>query len=96
MRLLRNVFLRAPDIRSIVSSGTPQATVFTFKDYHPIIFQASIPVDRKDITDAIDYDVVTCHFTGSLTVIAKRRRDNHDIDDRICNGLGTGEGCELR
>jgi hypothetical protein len=96
MRLLRNVFLRAPDIRSIACSGTPQASIYTYKDWLPTIFQVTIPIDRKSITDAIDYDVVTCHFTGTLTVIAKRRNNTHDIDERICNGLGIGDGCELR
>ena len=96
MRLLRNVFLRAPDFRSILATNTPQATLYRFKDWGPVVFQATIPIERQAITEAIDYDITTCQFTGTMTVIAKRRRENHEIDDRICSGLGTGDGCELR
>lgn len=96
MRLLRNVFLKAPDFRSILATANPQATLYRFKDWSPVVFQATIPIERRAMVDAIDYDITTCHLTGTMTILAKRRREPYEIDDRICSGLGTGEGCELR
>jgi len=96
MRLLRNVFLRAPDFRSILATNTPQATLFQFKEWEPIVFQATIPIERRAIVEAIDYDITTCHLTGTMTVLGKRRRDTQPIDERMCKGLGNDIGCELR
>lgn len=96
VRLIRNVFLRAPNFRSILATANPQASLFIYKDHEPIVFQATIPIERKSITEAIDYDITTCHLTGSMTIIAKRRADHEPIDDRICRGRGNDNGCELR
>lgn len=95
-RLIRNVFLRAPNFKSILASANPQASLFIFKEFEPIVFQATIPIERKSITDAIDYDITTCHLTGSITIIGKRRAEPQPIDERICKGRGNDIGCELR
>lgn len=90
MRLVRNIFLRAPDFRSILTTNMPQATLYRFKDLEPQVFRLEVPIDRKALTDAMDYDITTCQLSGTITIIARR---NHEPD---LSFTGDGNVPELR
>lgn len=72
LKLYRNVMLKAPDFRSVVSSATPMIEVWKFKDWNPEVFRATIPMDSYYLTKATNFTITTCHLTKSVTIVATR------------------------
>ena len=87
MRLFRNVVLRPADFRAIYSTTNSQAYIVHFKEWEPTTFRLNVPVCREALTKSMDYDITTCHLSGTLTIIGKKKYDQ----DLIL----TGEGKEI-
>ena len=91
MGWFRNVFFNLPSPNLWLATRTVQSTVWTLKPDAPHAFIVKVPIDKTLLNEIRRIDIISCHETGEIAIVGKRKPETRVDASKRASLVGTLE-----